>query len=140
MMCYLGGYLASKRGRPVNRFIIVLIIVGIYCYKESGMAKAEIAAGICGFVTRVEAHMEGKQCALQIESTCPSIQKMAGELQQVNPFNEISYRKGIPATLDAATHFCPHPACPVPVGILKAVEVASGLALPADVSIKVSKE
>ena len=104
------------------------------------MAKAEIAAGICGFMTTVEAHTEGDICAIQIESTCPSIQRLAGELKQVKPYHEISYRKGMPVILETATRFCPHPACPVPVGILKAVEVASGLALPADVSIKVSKE
>jgi hypothetical protein len=34
---------------------------------------------------------------------------------------------------------CTHAACPVPVGIIKAVEVETGLALPADVSIKLSK-
>jgi hypothetical protein len=35
--------------------------------------------------------------------------------------------------------FCTHSACPVPVGIIKAVEVEAGLALPADVSIKISR-
>jgi hypothetical protein len=34
---------------------------------------------------------------------------------------------------------CPHPACPVPSGILKAVEVAAGLALPRDASIVIRK-
>jgi hypothetical protein len=33
-----------------------------------------------------------------------------------------------------------HPACPVPSGILKAIEVAAGLALPKDASIKPSKD
>jgi hypothetical protein len=39
----------------------------------------------------------------------------------------------------AAKH-CKHAACPVPSGIIKAVEVASGLALPKDASIQVSQE
>jgi hypothetical protein len=39
----------------------------------------------------------------------------------------------------AAKH-CKHAACPVPSGIVKAVEVASGLALPKDASIKVRQE
>jgi hypothetical protein len=104
------------------------------------MATAEIFAGICGFTTRVEANGDYSECVIQIKSDCESIQRLAGELKRVKPFNEISYRKGMPVILETATRLCPHPACPVPVGILKAVEVASGLALPADVSIKVSKD
>jgi hypothetical protein len=38
----------------------------------------------------------------------------------------------------AAKH-CQHASCPVPSGIIKAIEVASGLALPKDASIQVSK-
>ena len=34
---------------------------------------------------------------------------------------------------------CKPPACPVPVGILKAIEVEAGLALPADVTIKLAR-
>jgi hypothetical protein len=39
----------------------------------------------------------------------------------------------------AAKH-CKHAACPVPSGIIKAIEVASGLALPKDASITVTQE
>jgi hypothetical protein len=41
---------------------------------------------------------------------------------------------------ELATKYCPHAACPVPVGILKAVEVEAGLALAANVSIEVWQE
>jgi hypothetical protein len=34
---------------------------------------------------------------------------------------------------------CPHAACPVPVGIIKAIEVEAELAIPADVTIKLSQ-
>jgi hypothetical protein len=34
---------------------------------------------------------------------------------------------------------CPHAACPVPVGVVKTIEVEAKLALPADVTIKLSK-
>lgn len=34
---------------------------------------------------------------------------------------------------------CARAACPVPVGIVKAVEIEAKLALPTDVSIKLSK-
>jgi hypothetical protein len=104
------------------------------------MAKSEIFAGICGFSTRVEAKMDGEMVNLEIVSDCPGIQKLAQNLVQVNPYQEISARRAVPSTLQAGLKYCTHAACPVPVGIIKAVEVEAGLALPLDASIKVSKE
>lgn len=103
------------------------------------MAIAEISAGICGFTTTVEATMEGKGCALKIESDCKSIQNLALELTLVQPFLEISARRATPETLEKGIRLCAHAACPVPVGIIKAVEVEAKLALPRDVIIKLSK-
>ena len=103
------------------------------------MTKAEIAAGICGFTTVVKARMEGSACILSIESECEAIQRMASELTRVDPFREFTFRGVGPLTLQTAARDCKHAACPVPVGIIKAVEVEAGLALPADVTIKLSK-
>lgn len=102
------------------------------------MAKAEINAGICGMKTTVEAHMLDGVCNLTIESDCANIRRLAEELKQVNPYQEISHRRGGPLTLQTAVKYCPHAACPVPVGVIKAIEVEAKLALPANVSITVS--
>ena len=104
------------------------------------MAKAEIAAGICGFHASVEARTDGDVVKLAIQSDCPAIQKLAAELTQVNPYKEISARRAVPSVLQMGLKHCTHAACPVPVGIIKAVEVEAGLALPQDAVIKVSKE
>jgi hypothetical protein len=104
------------------------------------MAKAEISSGVCGHITKVEAIMEGKICKLNITSSCKAIQQLAQELPEVNPMLEISARRATPQTLQMGLKHCYHAACPVPVGIIKAVEVAGGLALPKDVIIKVTKE
>ena len=103
------------------------------------MARSEINAGICGFKTEVETRMEGPKCLIQIKSDCAEIQRMAEELNEVDPFGEISFRDDGPLTLKLGVKHCAHAACPVPVGIIKAIEVEAGLALPADVTIKVSK-
>jgi hypothetical protein len=103
------------------------------------VAKAEIFSGVCGFSTVVEATMDGKVCNLQITSDCAAIQKLAQELTQVNPYQEISTRRGMPKTLEKGAEYCTHAACPVPVGIIKAVEVEAKLALPKDVIIKISR-
>ena len=103
------------------------------------MATSEIYAGICGFKTKVETQMVGTQCSLKIESGCEAIQRLAEKLRDVEPFQEISFRGEGPKTLKLGSEYCIHTACPVPVGIIKAIEIEAGLALPADVTIQLSK-
>jgi len=102
-------------------------------------ARAEIFSGVCGFMTVVETKMDGEVCRLQIQSNCKAVQELAQNLDQVDPMREISTRRAMPATLAAGHQFCSHAACPVPVGIIKAIEVEAGLALPKDVTIKISQ-
>jgi hypothetical protein len=103
------------------------------------LAKAEIMPGNCGFTTIVETQMDGNACKITIASECSAIQKLAQELTQVNPYQEISFRRSTPVILQMGAKYCTHAACPVPVGIIKAVEVAAGLALAKDATIKLSK-
>jgi hypothetical protein len=106
---------------------------------EGSLAKAKINSGICGFTATVETRMEGSKCLVSIQSDCDAIQRLGEELTEVEPFQEISFRGKGPATLKLGAKHCYHAACPVPVGIIKAVEVSAGLALPADAGIKLSK-
>ena len=102
----------------------------------------KVMSGICGMLTEVRATSDDQARTVKLEfnTRCEGIQKMAGELSEVNPFEEISFRGGGPKTLRLAAKHCRHTACPVPSGIIKAIEVASGLALPKDASIEVKKE
>jgi len=103
------------------------------------VARAEIHAGICGFATTVETTMDGDMCKVTIESDCAAIQRLANHLTTVDPYREFTLRGEGPETLALGQKFCSHAACPVPVGIIKAIEIEAGLALPLDVSIKLSK-
>jgi hypothetical protein len=104
------------------------------------LATAKITSGICGFAATVHARKNGRKVDLEIESECAAIQALAAELAEVDPFQEISFRGDGPRTLAAGAKHCYHPACPVPVGIIKAIEVESGLALPAEARIELSKD
>jgi hypothetical protein len=104
------------------------------------MSKAEIFAGVCGFNTTVNARRNEHGYLLDIQSECSAIQRLAEHLKEVDPLKEISFRRQMPQTYEAALQYCSHAACPVPSGIIKAVEVEAGLALPRDVSIKISKD
>ena len=103
------------------------------------MAKAEIDSGICGFCTTVTATSEGRTVRLEFETDCEYVTELADVLTEVDPFREINFRGEGPLTLKLASEHLVHPACPVPSGILKAIEVAAGLALPKDATIKPSK-
>ena len=103
------------------------------------MAKAEIKSGICGFSATVTARAEGSKCLISIESDCDAIQRLGDELTEVDTFQEITFRDQGPSALQLGAKNCYHTDCPVPVGIIKAVEVAAGLALPADAAIQPSK-
>jgi hypothetical protein len=103
------------------------------------MAQADIIAGNCGFLTHVETTMNGNVCKIHITSDCAAIQRMAEELTEVNPYKEISFKRAMPKTHEMGIKYCTHAACPVPVGIIKAIEIEAGLALPTDVIIKLSK-
>ncbi len=106
---------------------------------EGQLARAEIQAGICGFSTTGVATMDGDLCNVMVRSECKASQRLAGELAQVDPLREFTYRGEGPLTSALAVRYCSHAAWTVPAGIIKAVEVAAGLAPPADVSIKLEK-
>ena len=103
------------------------------------MASAEIESGICGFCTTVTTTTEGRKVRVAFETDCGYVEQLAEALTEVDPFKEISYRGEGPVTLRLAAEHLVHPACPVPSGIIKAIEVEAGLALPKDASIKPKK-
>lgn len=102
------------------------------------LASAEIHSGVCGFTTVVEATaVKRREVQISIQSGCPHIQMMAESLTVVDPYQEISCRQQVSSIISAGLKHCVHAACPVPVGMVKAVEVAAKLALPRDVVIHV---
>jgi hypothetical protein len=60
-------------------------------------------------------------------------------LVRVKSFDEISFRKSTRTILHLGAKCCSHAACPVAVGVVKAVEISAGLVLPQDVVIKLTK-
>lgn len=105
------------------------------------MAKAQVKAGVCGFETTVRTTKgEGYQVGIKIETDCPDIQELAVVLDEVNAFEQITFREGVPEILALGYEHCSHASCPVPAAIIKAVEVEAGLALPEDVEIRLSKD
>jgi hypothetical protein len=99
-----------------------------------------VDAGVCGHTATVRAtKTTGYNVRVELESDCPHVQKIAPEPIEVDAVRQIGLRGGLPPLLEAAYACCAHAACPVPSALIKAVEVAAGLALPDDVTMQITK-
>ena len=104
------------------------------------MTKVRINSGICGFITTVTAEKVAKHKArITIESDCEMVQKLAEEITELDMMSAFTGLQGNPVHRAAGKHI-KHVACPVPAGILKAMEVALGLCIPRDATIIFIKE
>lgn len=102
---------------------------------------ADIDAGICGFHTTVRAEAESmREVKLTIESECPQIRKAAEKLPQMDMLEELRAGLGNGHVYGVLSGCVKHVTCPVGSGILKAAEASAGLALPKDVSIKLTRD
>jgi len=102
------------------------------------VAKIKVVAGVCGFRTEITAEADDTYVVeLDITSDCARIQHLARELHSVSALQEISLPINETEVYQTAGRCRLHAACAVPCGIIKAIESASGLALPADVHISV---
>lgn len=99
------------------------------------MVKVNIESGVCGFHTSVQAEPTAKYAAkLIVDSNCPHVGKIADKFGEFNAMNEL-FKKGQSEILKLCQENLPHITCPVPAGLLKALEVSTGLALPKDAKI-----
>ncbi len=96
--------------------------------------------GVCGFKCRVEAILSGgKNVQIIItESECTMVQKLSeliGSISLKDLFTPLTKNPIFNAAEQAKCHI----PCPVPIAIVKACEVALGLAVPKDVNISFIK-
>jgi hypothetical protein len=99
------------------------------------VTRVVVEAGICGFTTTIVAAKTGRRrVSVEVESDCEAVAEMNGELQDLG-WMEALGQPGKSAVWECVCTHIKHPSCPVPMGILKAIEVELDLALPRDVMI-----
>jgi len=104
------------------------------------MTKVIVNAGACGFTVTITAEKEaGKKIRISLDTECEMVKKMQEDISLLDMRAVFTGHLNNPVYRSAAKHL-QHVACPVISGILKAVEVEAGLALPKDVSIVFSKD
>jgi hypothetical protein len=106
------------------------------------IVNVKIFGGICGFVTTVHAEdKSGYIASFRLDSECPNWRKVDEILggKKLNMMTELFKDKKTGTlnsqVLDVSLKTIPHVSCPVISGILKALEVSVGLALPKDATI-----
>jgi hypothetical protein len=100
------------------------------------MTTVEVDAGVCGLVTRLRAAPGADGVVvLRGESDCPRVQEYLAGLQMVEVSSALG-RCFLEKVFEPAAQVGLHPACLVPVAVLKAMEVAAGLALPREACIR----
>lgn len=108
-------------------------------------ATVQIDAGICGLQTRAEVTSPDDQnVRFSVDSDCEKIRQLGAALTDKGPidaYQEISPASQsvlMQAVQDTLRGCCA--GCAVPAGLFKAMQVAAGIALPKDISIRLTKE
>ncbi len=100
------------------------------------MTTVAVDAGACGFTVNITVSMDReRRFHVSIDTECEMVKKMASEISLLefrSPFVSILHN---PVYRSASKHL-KHPACAVPSGILKAIEVEAGICPPRTVSIR----
>jgi len=105
-------------------------------------ARAQIDTGICGFPATASISTEDQRYVqIDIDCECKSVRALDALWKKVSPIDAIAeLGPDESVIMKTARGFLQSKgcceACVVPVAVSKAVQVATGLALPKDVSIK----
>ena len=109
---------------------------------ENHPVHMAVDSGICGFPCVIKASKITNQRVLVqiIGSECEHVKRFSEQLSEIEMRDLFKPISRNPAFLCAERAGC-HPSCPIPLAVVKAVEVAMELALPRNVCMKfVSKE
>jgi hypothetical protein len=99
------------------------------------MTRVRVHSGVCGFVTTVTAEKTGKRnVSVKLDSGCEMVREMADDISSLDTMAAFTHFLQNPV-YRLASRCLKHVACPVPSGILKALEVEAGLCLPRDAAI-----
>ncbi|MEJ2739063.1 MAG: hypothetical protein P8105_04420 [Dehalococcoidia bacterium] len=99
------------------------------------MTKVTINPGVCGMTCTIEvSRVDRRQVNLSIDTKCEMLRKITEELAVLN-LHEVLKPAGKSIVYESAGGAGTHAACPVPMAIIKAVEVETGMALPRPVSL-----
>lgn len=100
------------------------------------MTRVVVDPGICGMHTTIEVDKVTKRKVnVKVNSHCEIVAKLGESLTEVDPWDV--FKQQVAHEIHESASRCHlHVTCPVPIAVLKAIEVEAGLALPRDVVIR----
>ena len=97
------------------------------------MTVLRVDPGVCAFEALVRVDKRAARIlSVSVESACGMVQELGKALGEIGLFEALAPIAKNRVHQSAATCL-KHSACPVPAGILKAIEVEAGMALPREV-------
>jgi hypothetical protein len=92
--------------------------------------------GVCQFKSKISVSMdEDNQLAYKIESSCPHVKKMMAEMPLFGMFDIVTMPFGKNPIYELGGKFLKHSACPIPMAMIKAGEVVTGMGLKRSVTM-----
>ena len=104
------------------------------------MSKLVVNPGVCGMISTIKVtKINRRRCRIEITSDCEMVSNMGQSMGEA----DITDALQVPIkshVYNCASECCLHPSCPIPMAILKAIEVEFGLALPRSISVNFESE
>lgn len=99
------------------------------------MTRIVVSSGICGMEVIIEVNkVDKRNVKLEITSACKMVNKLGEALRELDPMDTLKGGGGSQVWQQASMKNL-HSDCPVPIGILKAIQVETEMALPHDAVI-----
>jgi hypothetical protein len=100
------------------------------------VTRVTVNPGVCGMVCKIDiSKIDRQQVSLKIETKCEKIREMC-EQAAIMKLRDVLKLPVESIVYEYASKCRIHTACPVPVAVIKAIEVETGMALPRPVSIE----
>jgi hypothetical protein len=92
--------------------------------------------GVCQFKSKISVTMnEDRQLVYKIDSQCPHVKKMSAEMPLFDMFDIMKMPFGENPIYEVGGKFLKHSACPLPMAMIKAGEVVTGMGLKRTVTV-----
>ena len=104
--------------------------------KAGPVVAVMLDPGVCQFKSKISVTMdEDNRLVYKIDSQCPHIKKMAAEMPLFDMFDIMKMPFGENPIYEVGGKFLKHSACPLPMAMIKAGEVVTGMGLKRSVTV-----
>ena len=101
------------------------------------MTRVAVACGACGFQADIEVVRDGaRTVSLRLASRCEAVTRWGATVARIDWHGPLGRTPEALEFRRSALDMLKHRSCPVPLAVLKAIEVEIGAALPVDVTIR----